>query len=105
MRIKNLLVAFLIAAGVLSLAAATAAFDADEAQAQNANPSLQDTARLLGYMWGDGTQSGNVWDVNGPSGTASLIEELIDRHGGTFVDRGRLQFTLPAPYDLSLIHI
>lgn len=78
----------------------TSGVDADEAQAMTGNPSLQDTARLLGYMWGDGEQNGaGVWDVNGPSGTSSLIEELIDRHGGTFVDRNRLRFTLPSPYD------
>ena len=99
MRVKNLLAALLIASGVLLFAAVAAGVDADEAQAQTANPSLQDTARLLGYMWGDGSKSGNVWDVNGPSGTSTLIEELIVRHGGTFVDRERLTFTLPAPYN------
>ena len=79
--------------------AAMAGVTADKAEAQ-IDPSLEDTARLLGYMWGDGSQNAaGVWDVNGPSGTSSLIEELIDRHGGTFVDRSRLRFTLPAPYD------
>lgn len=89
-----------IAVGLILVVGITAGTDANEAQAMTPDPTLQDTARLLGYMWGDGEQAGNgVWDVNGPSGTSSLIEELIDRHGGTFVDRNRLRFTLPSPYD------
>ena len=96
----SFLSALLLAGGLLIAIGVSAGVDADEAQAQVGNPSLQDTARLLGYMWGDGTQiGGGVWDVNGPNGTSTLIEELIERHGGTFVDRGRLHFTLPAPYD------
>ncbi len=91
--------ALVIAIAVLASGVLAAGIDADRAEAQ-ANPSLEDTARLLGYMWGDGSQNdAGVWDVNGPSGTSSLIEELIDRHGGTFVDRSRLRFTLPSPYD------
>ena len=106
MRARSLLTslfsAVLLAAGLILAIGVSAGVDADEAQAMDANPTLQDTARLLGYMWGDGEQiGGGVWDVNGPSGTSTLIEELIDRHGGTFVDRGRLQFTLPAPYNWS----
>ncbi len=99
MRMKSFLAAFLLAIGVLVATVSTAGIEADEAQALDANPSLQDTARLLGYLWGDGSKSGNVWDVNAPSGTQFLIEELVERHGGTFVDRGRLTFTLPAPYN------
>ncbi len=63
------------------------------------NPTVQETARLLGYMWGDGTKANGVWDVNGPSGTSSVIEELVNAHGGTWVDRPRLKFTLPTPYN------
>ncbi len=74
--------------------------DESDAQAQvTPNPTQADTARLLGYMWGDGSFSNGVWDVNGPSGASSLVEELITRHGGEFVDRQRLVFRLPAPYD------
>lgn len=63
------------------------------------SPSTAETARLLGYMWGDGTFEGGVWDVNGPSGTSSLIEELVEEHGGIWTNRQKLQFRLPAPYD------
>lgn len=92
--------AMLLTAGIVLGVGVSAGVDADEAQALTPTPTIQETARLLGYMWGDGEQiGGGVWDVNGPSGTSSLIEELIERHGGTFVDRGRLHFRLPAPYD------
>ena len=86
MRMRTWLVSALsaaaIAVGLILVVGITAGTDANEAQAMTPDPTLQDTARLLGYMWGDGEQAGNgVWDVNGPSGTSSLIEELIDRHG------------------------
>ena len=71
----------------------------EEARAQTVNPSEADTARLLGYMWADGSFSNGVWDVNSPSGTRFLITELVERHGGTFVDSSNLTFRLPAPYD------
>ena len=97
--VSALSAAAIVAATVLTVGV-LGGVDADEAEAMTANPSVQDTARLLGYMWGDGEQNAaGVWDVNGPSGTSSLIEELIIRHGGTFVDRNRLRFTLPTPYD------
>ncbi len=90
-----------VAAMVASSSIASLGVGAQPASAMTA-PTVQDTARLLGYMWGDGEQLDNgVWDVNGPSGTSSLIEELVERHGGTWVDRGRLQFRLPAPYNWS----
>ena len=72
---------------------------APAASAADPDPSTAETARLLGYMWGDGTQDGDVWDVNGPSGTSSLIEELVEAHGGVWVDRSKLRFRLPDPYD------
>ena len=67
--------------------------------AADPDPTEQDTARLLGYMWGDGSFDDGVWDVNGPSGTSILIEELVEAHGGEWVDRAKLVFRLPAPYD------
>jgi len=84
---------------VAALAVTGTAFSAGPASAAAPDPSLQDTARLLGYMWGDGTKSGNVWDVNGPSGSSSLVEELVEAHGGTWVNRSKLMFELPAPYN------
>lgn len=96
--LRAALFSLLLAFGLLFGLAAGLASQAEEASAADA--SLADTARLLGYMWGDGSQNANgVWDVNGPSGTSSLVEELVERHGGTFVDRERLRFRLPAPYD------
>lgn len=62
-------------------------------------PTEADTARLLGYMWADGSKSGSTWDVNGPSGTSTLIEYLVERHGGTWVNQSKLQFRLPDAYD------
>ncbi len=92
---RSALVAVLIAA----IAAAGLGMSAGPAAAATPNPDLQETARLLGYMWGDGSRTNGVWDVNGPSGTSSVIEELVVAHGGTWVDRQRLTFTLPAPYN------
>lgn len=74
---------------------------AGPADAADRPVTVQDTARLLGYMWGDGTETNGVWSINGPSGASSLIEELVELHGGTWVDRGRLTFRLSAPYDWS----
>lgn len=91
----------------LTLAALTAVIavigalgvSASIASAAEPDPTTTETARLLGYMWGDGTRDGEVWDVNGPSGTSSLIEELVEAHGGEWVNRDKLQFRLPAPFD------
>jgi hypothetical protein len=69
------------------------------ADAADPSPTQADTARLLGYMWADGSKDGSVWDVNGPSGTSTLIEYLVQQHGGTWVNRSKLQFRLPDPYD------
>ncbi len=69
------------------------------AAAQADGPTEGETARLLGYLWADGSFSGGVWDATGPSGGSTLIEFLADRHGATWVDRSQLKFTLPAPYD------
>lgn len=77
---------------------ASLALSATIASAAEPSPSTAETARLLGYMWGDGSQNGDVWDVNGPSGTSSLIEELVEAHGGEWVDRGKLQFRLPVQF-------
>ncbi len=96
---RTLLSRFLAPIAVLAVLGATVVLAPARAEANVVEPELQDTARLLGYMWGDGSYSDGVWDVNGPSGTASLIEELVERHGGTWVDRQRLQFRLTAPYD------
>ncbi len=71
------------------------------ADAAAGDPDLADTARLLGYMWGDGSKTNGVWDVNGPSGTSSLIEHLVELHGGEWVNRQRLEFRLPAPYNFT----
>ncbi len=92
---RSALVAVLISA----ITVGGLALSAGPASAADPDPSVQDTARLLGYMWGDGSYDGGVWDVNGPSGTSSLIEELVEAHGGTWVNRSKLTFTLPAPYD------
>ncbi len=69
------------------------------AAAQAVEPTEGETARLLGYLWADGSFSGGVWDATGPSGGSTLIEYLAEQHGATWVDRSQLQFTLPAPYD------
>lgn len=92
---RSALVALLFAA----VAITGISVSAGPAAAADPNPTQQETARLLGYMWGDGSKSNGVWDVNGPSGTSTLVESLVEAHGGTWVDRGRLQFTLPDPYN------
>ena len=75
--------------------------------ADTPDPTTNDTARLLGYMWADGSydEATQSWDLTGPSGGGPLIEELVNRHGGEWIDQVQLIFRLPAPYDLSLIHI
>lgn len=69
------------------------------AAAQVDEPTVGETARLLGYLWADGSFSGGVWDATGPSGGKTLIEHLAEQHGAMWVDRSQLQFVLPAPYD------
>lgn len=64
-------------------------------------PSLDSTARLLGYLWADGKEADGVWDAAAPSAGSALIEALVERHGGTWVDRTQLQFRLPTPYEWS----
>lgn len=91
-RVSSLLLVVAALIGIVTILSSTVS-------AATPSPSLAETARLLGYMWGDGTRNADVWDVNGPSGTSSLIEELVEAHGGEWVDRGRLTFRLPAPYD------
>lgn len=87
------------AVGVALLVFATMALFGDPVSAATPSPSTAETARLLGYMWGDGDFEAGVWDVNGPSGTSSLIEQLVEEHGGEWTNRQKLQFRLPAPYD------
>ncbi len=70
----------------------------ERAEAQT-SPTVGDTARLLGYLWADGSYSNGVWDATGPSGGSEIIQRLVITHGGTWVDRPQLKFTLPAPYD------
>lgn len=62
-------------------------------------PDQAQTARLLGYLWADGSHRDGVWDATTPSGARSLIEELVEAHGGLWEDRRELRFRLPAPYD------
>ena len=69
------------------------------ASAQQTQPTVGDTARLLGHLWADGSYDAGVWDATGPSGGSDLIQRLVNLHGGTWVDRTQLVFTLPAPYD------
>lgn len=88
-----------IALLVAAIAAAGIATSAVPAAAADPEPTLDETARLLGYMWGDGTETNGVWEVNGPSGAGNLIEELVETHGGTWVSRKNLRFRLPAPYN------
>lgn len=81
---------------VLSISAAPG-----QAEAQQTQPTIGDTARLLGYLFADGSynQASGVWDATGPSGGAEIIQRLVIVHGGSWVDRQQLKFTLPAPYD------
>jgi|GEM_PF-3384509 len=67
--------------------------------AQQGQPTIGDTARLLGHLWADGSYDNGVWDATGPSGGSDLIQRLVNNHGGTWVNRTQLIFTLPAPYD------
>ena len=69
------------------------------AGAQQTQPTIDDTARLLGYLWADGSYENGVWDATGPSGGSDIIQRLVILHGGTWVDRPQLKFTLPAPYN------
>lgn len=62
-------------------------------------PPIESTARLLGYLWADGSQDGDVWDAAAPSAGNAVVEALVISHGGIWVDRTQLQFRLPAPYD------
>ena len=96
---RNLLRATIIAALSLALLSAGLSATAETADAAVPDPVIKETARLLGYMWGDGSYTDGVWDISGPSGTSSLIEELVEIHGGTWVDRAKLRFRLPAQYD------
>ena len=66
--------------------------------AQTAEPSEAETARLLGYLWADGSQDGDIWDATAPSGARTLIEELVERHDGEWVERTELRFRLPDEY-------
>ena len=68
------------------------------AEAQAPQPSMADSARLLGHLWADGSVDDGVWDATGPSGGSTLIEHLVEQHGGTWVDRSQLRFTLPEPF-------
>ncbi len=99
MFLRALLRPLLASFALLAVLATTLVLAPPRAEANVPAPDIQDTARLLGYMWGDGAYSNGVWDLTGPSGTASLIEELVERHGGTWVDRQQLRFRLSAPYD------
>ena len=100
--VKSQRIAAQSAVAVLALVAAlllTMQWSARTAGAAAPEPTEADTARLLGYMWADGSKSGSTWDVNGPSGTSTLIEYLVEQHGGTWVNQSKLQFRLPAAYD------
>ncbi len=72
---------------------------ANERVDAQAGPTQDETARLLGYLWADGAYDDGVWNANGPSGAGSLIEYLAATHGATWIDRAKLTFRLPAPYD------
>ena len=71
------------------------------ASANTPDPTTSDTARLLGYLWADGSfeDATGVWDLTTPSGGRALIEELVERHNGQWVDQADLKFRLPAPYN------
>ena len=71
----------------------------EPASAQNIRPTIDDTARLLGHLWADGSYDDGQWDATGPSGGSDIIERLVIVHGGTWINRSELIFTLPAPYD------
>ena len=86
-----------IALVLVALIAAFGAFAATPASADG--PDEAETARLLGYLWADGKHDNGVWDAVAPSGARSLLEELVEAHGGLWEDRTELIFRLPAPYD------
>lgn len=88
-----------VVALVVSLLASVTAFTAPAASAQQPDPTIGDTGRLLGHLWADGSYDNGVWDATGPSGGHEIIERLVNNHGGTWLDRTQLRFTLPAPYD------
>ena len=92
------LLMFLGAVAVLS-AGLFASGLSNPVEANTPAPTEADTARLLGYMWADGSFSDGVWDLTGPSGAKDLIAELVERHGGEWIDRQELQFRPVAPYD------
>ena len=77
---------------------ATASAPADALDGQP-TPTLADTGRLLGYLWGDAVLEDGVWNMDRASGTQELFQTLVIRHGGTWVEQRQLRFTLPAPYD------
>ena len=92
------LLLFAVASVVLVVGLVATGFS-DPADANAPDPTEADTARLLGYMWADGSFSDGVWDLTGPSGTKDLIVDLVERHGGEWIDRQQLQFRGVAPYD------
>jgi len=94
-RIGALAAVFSLITAVLVLSSSRAT----PADAQQAGPTVGDTARLLGYLWADGSYSNGVWDATGPSGGSDIIQHLVIKHGGTWVNQDQLIFTLPAPYD------
>lgn len=71
---------------------------APPASAQAPSPTIADSARLLGHLWADGSYDNGVWYATGPSGGSTLIEFLVEQHGGVWVDRDQLRFTLPPSY-------
>ena len=86
-------------AGLLLIAGFFVVQSMPSADAQAGQPSLDDTSRLLGYLWGDAVNENGVWNMDRASGSNELFQTLVIRHGGTWVDRRQLEFTLPAPYD------
>lgn len=94
LRALGIIFAFALAASLAAISAT-----ASPVEAQQNQPTVDDTARLLGYLWADGSYSNGVWDATGPSGGSEIIQHLVILHGGSWVDRPQLKFTLPAPYD------
>ncbi len=88
-----------LALATLVVAVIAATTDGRTADAATPAPDQAETARLLGYLWADGSKSNGVWDATGPSGAKYLIESLVQAHGGTWVDRSQLTFRLPEPFD------
>ena len=98
MRVSNGVKAVVLVLGVV-LGWVALAHGANERVDAQAGPTQDETARLLGYLWADGAYDNGIWNANGPSGAGSLIEYLAATHGATWIDRGKLTFRLPAPYD------